>query len=74
MEKMKKIKKANIIKTVETNLPELVKAVNSEGETVMMHTEAFAVDYNIEEMVLMAMAIKYVGFFSKNIIIIGGKK
>lgn len=56
---------------IESNLPELVKAVHSDGDVVNFHQDAFAADYQEEEYALLGKAIKYAGMFGKKVIIIG---
>lgn len=62
--------------TVEKYLPELCKALKEqegkkEKTTCMLHQDAFAAGYNIDEYTLLGMAIKYAGLFGVPILIHG---
>jgi hypothetical protein len=51
--------------SIEKLLPEFKKlidiAINSNVEKVLIHQDAFAVNYNLDEFVLLGKAIKYAG-------------
>ncbi len=69
----KKDRKLFITNLVEIHLPELATmAKDSETEGVLLHQDAFAADYQEEELLLLGAAIKYIGMTSdKQITIIG---
>ncbi len=62
-----------IIENIERNLPEFVKAVQiAEKEAmVCMHQDGFASGLDINELVLLGMAVKYAGFKNRQILFIG---
>jgi hypothetical protein len=59
---------------VRTQLPDFIKAVEhmkAEGGVVIMHQDAFAVDYQESELYLLGAAIKYAGEQGVDITITG---
>jgi len=63
--------KKELIETVERVIPEFAKACKKKcADNIMMHQDAFAVDYDERELLLLALAIKYAGIKKKNIDII----
>ncbi len=58
-------------KTVEESLPKMKELVESDTDTVILHQDAFAGDYQPDEYLLLGMAIKYIGLSGKEIHIIG---
>lgn len=69
--------KENIIKLVEGQLPDFVKMVKTyaskkgDKPIIFLHQDAFAADYNIEELVLLGSAVKYAGISGLNILFAG---
>jgi hypothetical protein len=60
-----------VIHQIEERLPDFVKACRDRSaDTIVMHQAAFAADYQIDEMLLLGMAIKYAGLHGKNVTII----
>lgn len=58
--------------TVEKYLPEFVKAVaDKEGDIVVMHQDAFASGYDIDEYTLLGLAVKYAGLFGRPVTFTG---
>lgn len=57
--------------TVESYLPDFVKAVESETDIIVLHQDAFAAGYDDDEYTLLGMAIKYAGLHGKELTIIG---
>lgn len=64
-------RKEMLIKEVEEKLPKLKEAVQSGGDAIILHQDAFAADYQEEEYRLMGMAIKYIGLHGKEIHTVG---
>lgn len=57
---------------IEESLPQMIQmCASTAADTVVLHQDAFAADYQPEEYVLLGMAIKYIGLSGKNIIIGG---
>jgi hypothetical protein len=54
------------------SLPDWVKMCETPGEEfVLMHQDAFAADYQPEEIVLLGLAVKYAGLCGKELRVIG---
>ena len=62
---------AELREEVEKRLPELVNACKADADTVFMHQDAFAADYQMSEFLLLGMAVKYYGLHGKKVIIAG---
>lgn len=76
MKKTIEQRKAELIKTIETELPKLKEIANKvypEGDqtVVALHQDSFAADYQMEEYLLLGMAIKYLGLMVNEIRIVG---
>jgi len=56
---------------VRERLPEFADAFASDVDTILLHQDAFAADYQDEEYKLLGMAIKYAGLRSKEVRVIG---
>jgi len=54
---------------MERMLPDFVKKCREPGEALIIHQDAFAVDYNEYE--LLGMAIKFAGLYGKEVRVIG---
>jgi len=66
--------KKELIEIVEKKLPELKKAVaqaKKKNTVILIHQDAFAVDYQNEELLLLGMAVKYFGIHEVKFEIIG---
>ena len=58
--------------TIERNLPEYAKMCQDPNdEVVVFHQDAFAADYQTEEMALLGLGIKYAGLMGKEVHVIG---
>ena len=55
---------------IQARLPNFAAACESDTEVVLIHQDAFAADLQDEEYALLGRAIKYAGFFGKEIRII----
>jgi hypothetical protein len=64
-------RESNLIATVRKTLPEFAKACADEAESVLLHQDAFAADYQEDEYRLLGMAIKYAGLRGKEVRVIG---
>lgn len=58
---------------VQARLPEFAAACESDVEVVLMHQDAFAADYQEEELALLGRAIKFAGLCGKEITITARK-
>jgi len=66
------VKKVEVLKEmIGVYLPELSKMVKEKADVVVLHQDAFAADYQMDEYILLGMAIKYIGLSGKEILIIG---
>ena len=54
---------------MERTLPDFVKSCKEVGDPLLIHQDAFAVDY--DEYELLGMAIKFAGLYGKEVRIIG---
>jgi hypothetical protein len=64
-------RESSLIATIRKKLPDLAKACASEVETVIVHQDAFAANYQEDEYRLLGMAIKYAGLCGKEVRVIG---
>lgn len=60
-----------MVRAVEESLPTFVKACGEEAENIVLHQDAFAADYQLEEFLLLGMAVKYAGIKGKTLTIVG---
>ena len=71
---IKESNKQKMIETVEKELPDFVKMVKTtKDEMIVFHQAAFAADYQMDEFILLGMAIKYAGLHGREITIIPAK-
>ncbi|MFT4019065.1 MAG: hypothetical protein QM668_19030 [Agriterribacter sp.] len=71
---MKEINKQKMIEAVEKELPDFVKMVKTtKDEMIVFHQDVFAADYQMDEFMLLGMAIKYAGLHGREITIIPTK-
>jgi len=69
------VKESQLIATIERELPDFAKACRStDNDTVAMHQDSFAADYQDEEYILLGMAIKFAGICGKEVHIIGANR
>jgi hypothetical protein len=66
-------RESSLIATIRKQLPDFARMCASDVETVMLHQDAFAADYQEDEYVLLGMAIKYAGLRGKEVHVIGGE-
>lgn len=64
-------RREKVVRMVEEQLPELAKAVKSDETGLILHQDAFAADYQSDELILLGAAIKYAGMAGKEIRIHG---
>jgi hypothetical protein len=64
-------RESSLIATIRTKLPDFSRMCASDVETVILHQDAFAADYQEDEYTLLDMAIKYAGLRSKGVRVIG---
>ena len=61
-----------LTETVEWALPGFVKDRNAKsGDMVVLHQDAFAADLDIDEYILLGMAIKYAGLYGVEVLVTG---
>jgi hypothetical protein len=77
MEAQKLVDREKVVDLVEKKLPDFVNMVKkfSKGgaSAVILHQDAFAADYQSEELILFGAAIKYAGMHGVPMNIIGGE-
>jgi hypothetical protein len=64
-------RQSNLIRRIQSSLPDFVKACAADVDTVLLHQDAFAADYQEHEYSLLGMAIKYAGLCGKEVRVIG---
>jgi hypothetical protein len=64
-------RESSLITTIRKNLPDFAKACADDTELVLLHQDAFAADYQQDELTLLGMAIKYAGLRGKEVRVIG---
>jgi hypothetical protein len=64
-------RESSLIAIIRKKLPEFAKACADDTALVLLHQDAFAVDYQEDEYVLLGMAIKYAGLRGKEVRVIG---
>jgi len=64
-------RESSLIATIRKHLPDFARMCASDLETVILHQDAFAADYQEDEYTLLGMAIKYAGLRGKEVRVIG---
>ena len=64
-------RESSLIATIRKQLPDFARMCASDVETVILHQDAFASDYQEDEYALLGMAIKYTGLRGKEVRVIG---
>lgn len=64
-------REANLIATIRKKLPDFAQMCADDSESVMLHQDSFAADYQDDEYTLLGMAIKYAGLRGKEVRVIG---
>jgi hypothetical protein len=64
-------RESSLIATIRKQLPDFARMCASDVETVILHQDAFASDYQEDEYMLLGMAIKYAGLREKEVHVIG---
>ena len=64
-------REAGLVRTIQQKLPDFAKACADEVDVVIIHQDAFAADYQEDELRLLGMAIKYAGLSGKEVQVIG---
>jgi hypothetical protein len=64
-------REANLIATIRRKLPDFSQMCAGDAELVLLHQDAFAVDYQEDEYKLLGLAIKYAGLRGKEVHVIG---
>jgi hypothetical protein len=63
-------REASLIAAIRKQLPDFARMCASDVETVTLHQDAFAADYQEDEYMLLDMAIKYAGLRGKEVRVI----
>ena len=63
-------RQSNLIRRIQSSLPDFVKACAADVDTVLLHQDAFAAAYHDDEYALLGMAIKYAGLCGKEVRVI----
>jgi hypothetical protein len=63
-------RQSNLIRRIQSSLPDFVKACAADVDTVLLHQDAFAAAYQEDEYTLLGMAIKYAGLCGKEVRVI----
>ena len=70
-----KIAEDAIRQLAEQHLPEFIQALetaeNNDVDTVMLHQDGFAAGYHTDEMLLLAVAVKYAGLRGMGVLFVG---
>ena len=64
-------RESTLIATIRKQLPDFARMCASDVESVILHQDAFAADYQEDEYTLLGMAIKYAGLRGKEVRVIG---
>jgi hypothetical protein len=64
-------RQSNLIRRIQSSLPDFVKACAADADMVVLHQDAFAADYREDEYALLGMAVKYAGLCGKEVRVIG---
>jgi len=64
-------RESSLIATIRKQLPDFARMCASDVETVILHQDAFASDYQEHEYALLGMAIKSAGLRGKEVRVIG---
>jgi hypothetical protein len=64
-------RQSNLIRRIQSSLPDFVKACAADVDTVLLHQDAFAATYQEDEYSILGMAIKYAGLCGKEVRVIG---
>ena len=64
-------RESSLIATIRKQLPDFARMCASDVETVILHQDSFAADYQEDEYALLGMAIKYAGLRGKEVRVIG---
>ena len=65
------LREANLVRTIQQRLPDFARACADDVDVVILHQDAFAADYQEDELRLLGMAIKYAGLSGKEVQVIG---
>jgi hypothetical protein len=64
-------RESSLIATIRKKRPDFARACADDTELVLLHQDAFAVDYQEDEYSLLSMAIRYAGLRGKEVRVIG---
>jgi hypothetical protein len=68
------LREANLVRTIQQRLPDFARACADDVDVVILHQDAFAADYQEDELRLLGMAIKYAGLSGKEVQVIGSNR
>ena len=64
-------RQSELVRRIQSSLPEFVKACAADVDVVVLHQDAFAAAYQENEYALLGMAVKYAGMCGKEVRVIG---
>jgi hypothetical protein len=64
-------RKAALLMEIRRLLPDFAQSCRNNEEVVIIHQDSFAADYQLDEYMLLGMAIKFAGLHGKELRIIG---
>ena len=64
-------RQSNLVRRIQSSLPDFVKACAADADVVVLHQDAFAAAYQEDEYALLGMAVKYTGMCGKEVRVIG---
>jgi hypothetical protein len=64
-------RQSELVRKIQSSLPEFVKACAADADMVVLHQDAFAATYQEDEYSILGMAIKYAGLCGKEVRVIG---
>lgn len=63
-------RQSELVRRIQSSLPEFVKACAADADMVVLHQDAFAATYQEDEYSILGMAIKYAGLCGKEVRVI----
>ena len=64
-------RQSELVRRIQSSLPEFVKACAAAADMVVLRQDAFAAAYQEDEYALLGMAVKYAGMCGKEVRVIG---
>jgi hypothetical protein len=67
-------RQSELVRSIQSSLPEFVKACAADVDVMVLHQDAFAAAYQENEYALLGMAVKYAGMCGKEVRVIGNNR